>query len=70
MRLSPAEIVIKSFGGVHATSRAIGRSASAISLWKKKDGLVPSSILQTVLLKARELNLDLCAEDLILGREI
>lgn len=69
MSLSPAETVIKAFGGIHATARAIGRTPGAISFWRAK-GNVPGGAQKLVLIKARELNLDLSAEDLIFGREV
>ena len=76
MHLRPADYVIYVFGGVRATSRAIGRSASSVSRWqtyKNRDGLggtIPSAIQGIILERASELKLDISADDLIHGREI
>lgn len=72
--LSPAEYVIKTFGGVRATARAIGRDKSSVSVWRaSKDkkgtgGLIPHKAQALILKVAREKNLDITAEDLIVGR--
>lgn len=76
MQMTPAEYVIHTFKGVRATARAIGRAPSSVSKWPKPkadkgcDGLVPSAAQKAILEKARELSLDITAEDLIFGRQI
>lgn len=72
--LNPAEYVIKTFGGVRATARAIGRDKSSVSVWraskakKGTGGLIPHKAQALILKVAREKNLDITPEDLILGR--
>lgn len=74
--LSPAEYVIRIFGGVRKTARAIGVSPTAVVGWraigrrKEQLGRVPSKSQRRILERARELGLDLTAEDLIMGREV
>lgn len=71
MRLLPAEYVIKVFGGVRATARAIEYTPEAISKWRYQGkGRVPSSVQKLILTKANEMNLDIQSDDLILGREV
>lgn len=60
-------VVIKAFKGVRATARVLGKTPGAISLWKKT-GLVPSRVQKLVLEKAKELNLELTAHDIIYGK--
>lgn len=65
----PVEIVISAFQGVRATARALGiNDPSTISKWRKNRS-IPSSRYQQILSKARELGLNLSAEDLIIGRK-
>jgi len=72
--MSPVDYVIKVFGGVRATARAIGRSPTAVSKWRQptdrggSGGRVPNKAQPVVLQKAKELGLDITGEDLILGR--
>jgi hypothetical protein len=76
LKLSPAEYVIRTFGGVRATARALGRSAAAISKWRKPreekgtGGQIPRKAMWELLAKSRELGLDLNPNDLLLGREV
>lgn len=75
-RLSPAEYVIRVFSGVRATARVLGRSPSSVSKWRKPKadrgtgGQIPRAAMWPLLAKAREMNLDLNANDLLLGREV
>ena len=75
-KYSPAAWVIKTFGGVRKTARAIGRTPSAISKWTSQltpeayRGKVPGPTQSLVLQKAAELNLDITANDLMHGREL
>jgi hypothetical protein len=74
--MSPAEYVIHVFKGVRKTARVLGYDPTAISKWrvpkerKGCGGEVPRSAQKKILEKAREMNLDITAEDLIFGREI
>lgn len=74
-RLTPAEYVISVFGGVRATAKAIGRTPSCITKWKKPKklkgcgGRVPSIAQGLILTLAVKRNLPITAEDLLCGRE-
>lgn len=69
MQLSPPEYLVHIFGGVRATSRALGIAASAVSKWQKK-GYIPSHNMPKILIKAEEMGLDLRPEDLVVGRSL
>ena len=72
----PAEWVIKTFGGVGKTARAIGRDKSSVSRWRRAkeekglDGEIPRTAQKKILEQAKRLGHDITAEDLILGRVI
>jgi hypothetical protein len=66
MHYTPASFVIKRFGGVRATARALGRSPSAISRWHKT-GRVPGGAMALVLKVADKKGLKIRASDLIFG---
>ena len=69
MYLTPVEYVIRIFGGVRATARALGYYPSAVSRWRKrKDYTIPSSSHKKVLETAKRKKLDLTAHDLIYGK--
>lgn len=74
--LSPADYVIHIFGGVRATARAIGRSATSVSNWRRTkashgcNGDVPSAAQRLILSVAKKKNLDITPDDLIFGRRI
>ena len=71
MRLSPAEYVIRTIGGVRKTARAIGRQPSTVSAWRNEKGTrgeIPRSVQKSILIYARSEGLDITAEDLIVGR--
>jgi hypothetical protein len=69
--LTPAECVIRAFGGVRKTAKAIGRTPSNISKWTRRcEGVIPEKTVRTVLEQAEAMGLDLTARDLILGRKI
>jgi len=76
MHLSPAAYVLMIFNGVRATARVAGRSPSSVCKWNKPkeqrgtNGLIPTKAQPILLDKARDLGLDLTAEDLIFGREV
>lgn len=76
MHLTPAQYVIRVFKGVRATARALERSPSSVSKWTKPkasrgtDGNIPGTAQRTILQKARELQLDITANDLLFGRDI
>jgi len=74
MHLCPAEYIIHAFGGVRKTARAIGRTPSAISKWRKykdrngKIGGIPRCTHDKILAVARKTGIDITTEDLINGR--
>jgi hypothetical protein len=76
MRLTPAEHVIRTIGGVRKTARAIGRTPPTISAWRRSrkeggtGGDVPNRAHKPILVYARKAKLDISAEDLIMGREV
>lgn len=71
LKLTPAEYVIKTFGGVRATARAIEYTPEAISKWRYQGkGRVPTSAQELILDKADEMGLDIKPRDLIYGREV
>jgi len=69
-KYTPAEYVIKAFGGIRATARAIDYNPDSILKWRYRKGFVPTSAQPVILKAAEELNVDITAEDLIFGREI
>jgi hypothetical protein len=50
---SPAEIVIRAFGGTGATAAALGMAPSSVSLWKMRGGEVPAKRWKQVLKVAK-----------------
>lgn len=67
--ISPAVCAVRAFGSVTATANAAGRTPSSISKWtRRKDGSIPEKVVKKLLEKASELDLDLTAQDLIMGR--
>lgn len=67
-KISPAKLVIDTFGGVRAAARALGRSPSSVSRWQNGDGLIPSTVQAQIMKLAREQGLDLTSDELIDGR--
>lgn len=69
--MSPAAKVIKVFGGVRATARALGLNASSVSRWPKPAaqrglaGRVPSMHQARILKIAKKTGLEITAADLI-----
>jgi hypothetical protein len=75
MHLSPAQYVVRVFGGVRKAARAIGRAPGAVSAWKAPkphgcDGRVPASAMKCILRAAQAQGLDITERDLIHGRKI
>lgn len=72
--LSPANYIISIFGGVRATARALKRSPSTVSKWRKSrkeggtGGQIPTMIQPKVLKIAAERKLPITPNDLIYGR--
>jgi hypothetical protein len=68
---SPADVVIKAFGGVTACADAIERNKSSVSRWRKAlgeggtGGHIPSLVQQAVLREAKARGIKLTAADLI-----
>jgi len=67
--LSPADYVIKVFGGCIRVAEAVGLHRSAPSVWRHR-GEIPTSKMAALLDVARRRGLDLTAEDLIQGRDV
>jgi hypothetical protein len=76
VHLTPAEYIIKVFGGVRKTARAIGRSPSSVVRWKSPahvggtGGDIPDAAKRRILLVAKEQKIDINLEDLFYGRTI
>lgn len=74
--LSPAEYVIYAFGGVRPAARAIGRDGGSVCAWKRSrakkgtDGRVPSKAQALILSVAKEREIDITPEDLVIGRMV
>lgn len=67
--LSPAELVIKTFGSVHKTAKAVGRTPACISKWRRRlDGALPPAIQKKVLALSEAQDLGLTPRELIMGR--
>lgn len=69
MILTPAEYIIEKFGGVRATARALNRNASSVSRWQKT-GLIPSGLHSLILIKAKEMRLNIRPAHLIFGAKV
>lgn len=74
---TPAEWVIRQFGGVNKTAKALDRKPPTICYWKSsrnKSGIagdIPSGEMQRLILqKAKEFGKDITEQDLIRGREV
>lgn len=71
--LTPAELVVRRFGGTRRLARLMGRHASTISRWTlPKDrggtgGLIPSGEQRALLALAAQHDIELSASELILG---
>lgn len=72
--LTPAEYVIRVFGGVTPLAKALGVAASAVCRWQGRRrgvaGLIPSGAQRRVLDAAAKRNLPVTAEDLVMGRVV
>ena len=74
MRISPAEHVIKKFGGVRATARALGRTHGAVSKWRQPKskrgtgGQIPNGCMGRIMELGRTNGMDITATDLVFGR--
>ena len=71
MYLTPASYVIRIFGGVSNTARALKMSRYAVHHWKTRSrGRVPSSKQSLILEVAKSEGLDITTSDLIRGRRV
>ena len=74
--LTPAEFVIRTFGGVRATARAVGRSQPSVSAWRRPKakkgtgGSIPGALFIVILGIAKSRRMDIGASDLIHGRRV
>jgi len=67
-KVRPAECVIIAFGGLTRTAKILGYRPDAVRKWVTRKGFVPTNAQEIALIKSRELNINLTAEELILGR--
>lgn len=69
--MSPAESVIKKFGGVRATARAVGLSPGAVCRWPKPridggcGGEIPTRNHRKIMEAARNLNISIEPAELV-----
>jgi hypothetical protein len=70
MQLSAPQYVVKVFGGVRKTAKAVERDPSAVSKWIHETGNIPSSIQRKILELAKRDGLDITPNDLIYGRAV
>lgn len=76
MRLSPADYVIRTIGGVRKTARVLGKTPAAVSKWTKPHrdggcaGGIPRRAMSQILNYAFENDLDIRASDLVVGRSL
>lgn len=74
--MSPANYIISVFGGVRATARALHRSPSTVSKWRKSrkeggtGGQIPTLVQWQVLKVARLQKLPITADDIVHGRVV
>jgi hypothetical protein len=74
--LTPAELVIQSFGPVKAhAAKKLGVSRQNLENWLKprkltEPGTIPAAKHKEVLAKAKEFNISITAEELIYGRAV
>lgn len=67
--LSPQQVVVRAFGGVRPTARAIGYDCAKVSRWGQH-GLIPAKYQRVILQAAWDQGIDLTANDLIFGRPV
>lgn len=65
--LNPAEVVIKAFGGLRATARAMGLTPPSICYWRR-NGIIPGRQMTRVLKIAAEKGIKLAHRDVVEGR--
>lgn len=78
--LTPVELCIVRFKTLNEFAQAIGAAKSNVCRWQVgttvgnrrtgSAGMIPAKYLKITLVKAKELGLDISAEDLILGKTI
>ena len=68
MKLSPAEVLIQTFGGLRATAKALNRDES--NVWRWKTSGIPAGIMRKVLEISRKKDLGLTLDDLWYGRNV
>lgn len=67
MFLNPVQVSIRAFKSVKRLAVYAGTDSSSVCRWRKR-GLIPNQKQARILKAARELKLDLTAEDMIFGR--
>lgn len=69
VRLTPAQVVVKTFGGVRATARVLGLAAGTVSRWQSmRAGQVPGRHHVRLIEAAKERHKKLTPADLVYGR--
>lgn len=63
-KLSPAQIVIRTFGGVRPISRELGIHASTVSRWRTGTGLIPQKYWKPLINLAKEKKVKITLFDL------
>lgn len=69
IHLTPAECVIRAFGGVRKTAKGLSRMPGAVIYWKRR-GLVPNAVQVVVLSLANKGIIKITADELIKGKDI
>lgn len=74
MFINPAQCVIRVFGGVRATARAVGRNPGAVTRWNRPKskggtgGMIPSAAQRIILKIAKKRRLKITLEELTYGK--
>ncbi len=67
VRITPAEVVISTFGGVRPTARALGLTPPAVGYWRRT-GSIPTKQIPRIVAAAQRLGVCLTSDDLVRGR--
>lgn len=70
MKVTAADYVIFTFGGVRAAARQLGYSPSAVSRWRTTGGEVPTKARRLILEAAKRRRLPITADHLQYGATI
>ena len=75
MHITPAQWVVKQFGGNRAVARAIGCAPCSVIRWKRRangevHGAIPPDQQRLILTWSESKGIDVTARDLIMGRDL